>query len=108
MASESAHSSPPPLIQDPEDSASKPIFLAKKEDSSQLDMTKVMAAVGFILTVTIALVGLMWTSVQNLEQRVAELENSGETVTVTKKTASEAAVKLASKAASKSTPSVGD
>lgn len=108
MASESAHSEPPPLIQDPEDSTPKPVFLAKKEDPSQLDMTKVMAAVGFILTVTILIVGLMWISVQNLEQRVAELENSGETVTVTKKTASEAAAKLASKAASKSTSNGGE
>ncbi len=102
MASESAQSNPPPLIQDPEDSAPKPVFLAKKEDPSQLDMTKVMAAVGFILTATILIVGLMWISVQNLEQRVAELEGGDTVVTTTKKTASQAAQKLASKAASKS------
>lgn len=110
MASESAPASPPPLIQDPEDSAPKPVFLAKKEDPSQLDMTKVMAAVGFILTVTIVIVGLMWISVQNLEQRVAELESgNGGGVTVTRKSATEAAAKLATKAATKSaTSSVQD
>jgi len=107
MISETAHPSPPPLIQDPEDSAPKPVFLAKKDDPSQLDMTKVMAAVGFILTVTILIVGLMWISVQNLEQRVAELENSDFAVSATKKTASGAAAKLASKAASRST-SIGE
>ncbi len=102
MASESAQPGPPPLIQDPEDSAPKPVFLAKKEDPSQLDMTKVMAAVGFILTVTIVIVGLMWISVQNLEQRVKELETGNGTVSVTKKSASDAAAKLATKAATKS------
>lgn len=102
MASESAREVPPPLIQDPEDSNPKPVFLAKKEDPTQLDLTKVMAAVGFILTTTIVIVGLMWITVQNLEQRVAELESGGTSVSVTKKTASEAAAKLASKAASKS------
>lgn len=108
MLSESAQSTPPPLIQDPEDAAPRPVFLAKKEDPSQLDMTKVMAAVGFILTVTILLVGLMWVSVQNLEQRVAELEIGEGGVIVTRKTASEAAAKLATKAATKSATSAGE
>jgi len=101
MVSETAHESPPPLIQDPDDSRPKPVFLAKKEDPSQLDMTKVMAAVGLILTITIMIVGLMWITLQNLEKRVEELENE-KRVIITKKTASEAAAKLASKAASKS------
>ncbi len=94
---------PQPLIQDPEEAVPKPVFLAKKEDPTQIDVTKVMAAVGLILTLTIIIVGLLWISLQNLEQRVAELEVQEKTIIpVNKKTASEAAALLANKAASKS------
>ncbi len=91
---------PPPLIQDPESSNPKPILLSKSDDKTQFDSTKVFAAVGLILTATLIIVGLLWITVQNLEQRVNTLEE--EAANVTTKSATTAAAQVASRAATKS------
>lgn len=91
--------SPPPLIQDPDADKIKPVLLARKEDPTQFDITKVFAAVGVILTATLVIVAGMFIALQSLESRVNSLE---EELTATRKSASEAAVKLASQAATKS------
>ena len=91
--------SPPPLIQDPDADKIKPVLLAKKEDRTQFDPTKVFAAVGVILTATLIIVAGMLIALQSLESRVNSLE---EELTTAKTSVSEAAAKLATKAATKS------
>jgi hypothetical protein len=94
--------SPPPLIQDPDADKIKPVLLSKSEDRTQFDPTKVFAAVGMILTVTMIILGMMWITLQNLEGRVNSLEDE---LTTTKISASDAAARLATKAATKSATS---
>lgn len=94
---------PPPLIQDPDADKIKPVLLSKNSDRTQFDPTKVFAAVGVILTVTLIILGLMWIALQRLEGRVNNLE---EELVTTRRSASDAAAKLATQAATKSaTPS---
>ncbi len=90
---------PPPLIQDPDADKIKPVLLAKTSDRTQFDPTKVFAAVGIILTITMIILGVMWIALQNLEGRVNNLEDE---LVTTRKSASDAAAKLATKAATKS------
>ncbi len=92
--------SPPPLIQDPDVDKIKPVLLARKEDRTQFDPTKVFAAVGVILTATLIILGIMFIALQSLESRVNSLEE--ELTSTNKTTASQAAAKLATKAATKS------
>lgn len=96
---EQAVQSPPPLIQDPDADKLKPVLLSKNDDRTQFDPTKVFAAVGIILTVTMLILGLMWIALQRLEGRVNTLESE---VTTTRKSASDAAAKLVTKVATKS------
>lgn len=91
--------SPPPLIQDPDVDKLKPVLLSKNDDRTQFDPTKVFAAVGVILTVTLLIVALMWITLQRLEGRVNTLESE---ITTTRKSASDAAARLATKVATKS------
>lgn len=91
--------SPPPLIQDPDADKIKPVLLAKHEDRTQFDMTKVFAAVGLILTITLIVVAALWITLQNLEGRVNTLE---EELSTSRKSVSEAAASLATKAATRS------
>lgn len=93
---------PPPLIQDPDADKIKPVLLAKKEDRTQFDPTKVFAAVGVILTATLIIVAALWITLQSLEGRVNSLE---EELNTTRRSASDAAAKLATKAATKSATS---
>lgn len=95
---EQAVQSPPPLIQDPDVDKLKPVLLAKSDDHTQFDPTKVFAAVGIILSVTMLILGLMWITLQRLEGRVNTLEGE---ITTTRKSASDAAAKLATRAATK-------
>lgn len=101
--SETAVQTPQPLTQDPEEAAIKPLVLSKKENSGSFDATKVLAAIGLILTATIVLVGVMWLTILNLENRVNTLESdvtlSGST---NKTTATQAAAKIATMTATKS------
>ncbi|HSX57898.1 MAG TPA: hypothetical protein VLE47_01335 [Candidatus Saccharimonadales bacterium] len=91
---------PPSLIQDPEIGTPKPVLLSSNSNEKRkFDSTKVLAAVGVILTVTLIIVGILWITVQNLENRVNTLED--ETV-VAKKSTTVAVVKIASKAATSS------
>ena len=96
---EQAVQSPPPLIQDPDVDKLKPVLLAKNDDRTQFDPTKVFAAVGVILTATLIIVAGLWITLQSLEGRVNLLE---EELTTTRRSASDAAAKLATKAATKS------
>lgn len=99
---ETSAQTPPPLTQDPEEPTIKPLLLSKKADPTSFDGTKVLAAIGFILTVTILIIGLMWITIQNLENRVNELETDIKTTDTKKNSASEAAEKLGSKKTTKS------
>ena len=101
--SETSAQTPQPLTQDPEEAAIKPLFLSKKEDSGSFDATKVLAAIGLILTVTIVLVGIMWFIILNLENRVNTLESEVKvTESTNKTTATQAAAKIATITATKS------
>lgn len=93
----------PPLTQDPEEPAVKPLVFPNKEDSKSFDATKVLAAIGLILTGTIILVGLLWFTIQKLEKRVGELEEDVKISRENNKTsASQATAKIASRTATKS------
>ena len=60
-------------MQDPEEAAIKPLVLSKKDGSGSFDATKVLAAIGLILTATIIIIGVMWITILNLENRVNTL-----------------------------------
>ncbi len=94
---------PPALTQDPEEPVIKPLVLAKKEDSDTFDATKVLAAIGLILTITIIIVGIMWITILNLENRVNNLESDVKVNTPTNNTtATAAAAKIATMTATPS------
>lgn len=100
---DSAAQTPPSLTQDPEEPTIKPLVLAKKDDSATFDATKVLAAIGLILTITIIIVGIMWITVLNLENRVNTLESDVKiTDSSDKTTATQAAAKIATITATKS------
>lgn len=89
---------PPPLIQDPQETI-KPVIISHN-DRSSFDATKVLAAVGVILTVTIIIIAIMWLVIQNLEQRVGKLETDVTVVDQSdRQSAASAAAQLATKAA---------
>jgi hypothetical protein len=68
---------PPPLIQEPPEKGTKTIILQTQKQVKQLfDSTKVLAAVGLILTATILITAAFWVWVQTLEKRVEGLEES--------------------------------
>lgn len=94
---------PPPLTQDPEAPILKPLVIPQKSEGGSFDATKVLAAIGLILTITIIIVGIMWMTIINLESRVNTLEGDVKVTDVTPKTsATEAAAKIASVTATKS------
>lgn len=93
---------PPPLIQDPQETI-KPLIISNRSSSSTFDATKVLAAVGVILTVTVVIIAIMWLVIQNLEQRVGKLETDLTASTpVSNQSAASAAAQLATKVATKS------
>jgi hypothetical protein len=98
---------PPPLTQDPEAPTLKPLIISQNDGSSprQFDATKVLAAIGLILTITIIIVGIMWLTIQNLEQRVGTLETDLTSTSVNKNIATQAAAKIIQKTATKSASS---
>ncbi len=100
---ETSAQTPPPLTQDPEEASIKPLVLSQKDGSGSFDATKVLAAIGLILTVTIILVGIMWVIILNLENRVNTLESEVKvTETTNKTTATAAAAKIATMTATES------
>jgi len=88
---------PPALTQDPEEPAIKPLVLSEKEEGATFDATKVLAAIGLILTITIVIVGIMWITILNLESRVNTLESDVKITEGTEKTsATQSVAKIAS------------
>lgn len=89
---------PPPLTQDPEETLKTVVFEPKKELKITFDLTKVLAAVGLILTGTIIVVAGMWIWIQTLESRVEGLEENLKVVTSKTVTSSAAKTPVTSSA----------
>jgi hypothetical protein len=100
---ETTAQTPPALTQDPEEPTFKPLAFPTKDDPKTFDASKVLAAIGLILTVTVILVAILWITIQNLEKRVDTLETDVKVTDVEKQpSASQAAAKIASRTATKS------